>query len=94
MSRTRGTTRPSARSSTVTISATARAAADRVITVSPHARDDLTRWLGIPASKIRVTAGFDNSQWNPWNPDPSVPVTFGEQTFEEMMIGYLNYSAE
>ena len=38
------------------IHATARAAADRVITVSPHARDDLTRWLGIPASKIRVTA--------------------------------------
>jgi hypothetical protein len=49
----------------------------------------------VPAgTKIRVTAGFDNSQWNPWNPDPSVPVTFGEQTFEEMMIGYLNYSAE
>ena len=49
----------------------------------------------VPAgTKIRVTAGFDNSQWNPWNPDPSVPVTFGEQTFEEMMIGYMNYSAE
>jgi hypothetical protein len=49
----------------------------------------------VPAgAKIRVTAGFDNSQWNPWNPDPSVSVTFGEQTFEEMMIGYLNYSAE
>ena len=36
--------------------ATSRLAADRVITVSPHARDDLIRWLGISASKIRVTA--------------------------------------
>ena len=36
--------------------AVSRIAADRVITVSPHAREDLTRWLGIPASKIRVTA--------------------------------------
>ena len=49
----------------------------------------------VPAgTKIRVTGGFDNSQWNPWNPNPAEAVAFGEQTFEEMMIGYLNYAAE
>ncbi len=49
----------------------------------------------VPAgTKIRVTGGFDNSQWNPWNPNPTEAVAFGEQTFEEMMIGYLNYAAE
>ena len=39
---------------------------------------------------IRVTAGFDNSLWNPWNPDPAQTVVFGEQTVNEMLIGYLN----
>ena len=48
--------------------------------------------LEIPAgSKIRVTAKYDNSKDNPFNPDPSKTVHFGEQTFEEMMIGYFDY---
>ena len=42
-------------------------------------------------SKIRVTAKYDNSKDNPFNPDPSKTVHFGEQTFEEMMIGYFDY---
>ena len=48
--------------------------------------------LDIPAgAKIRVTAKYDNSKDNPFNPDPSKTVRFGEQTFEEMMIGYFDY---
>jgi len=48
-----------------------------------------------PAGTVmRVTGGFDNSPWNPFNPDPAQRVTFGEQTSEEMFIGYLNYSEE
>ncbi|HTH46912.1 MAG TPA: cytochrome c, partial [Candidatus Limnocylindria bacterium] len=39
---------------------------------------------------IRVTAGYDNSIWNPSNPDPFQSVYFGEQTADEMLIGYLN----
>lgn len=39
---------------------------------------------------IKVTAGYDNSLWNPWNPDPFQAVMFGEQTSDEMLIGYLN----
>ncbi len=44
-----------------------------------------------PGSKLRVTAKYDNTKDNPFNPDPSKTVHFGEQTFEEMMIGYFDY---
>ena len=44
-----------------------------------------------PGSRIVATAGYDNSKDNPFNPDPSKTVKFGEQTFEEMMIGYFDY---
>jgi mono/diheme cytochrome c family protein len=39
-------------------------------------------------SKIRATAWYDNSAANPANPDPTKEVRFGDQTWEEMMIGY------
>ncbi|MEM7263553.1 MAG: redoxin domain-containing protein [Planctomycetota bacterium] len=39
-------------------------------------------------SILRAIAWFDNSEGNPANPDPTDTVTFGEQTFDEMMIGY------
>jgi peroxiredoxin len=37
---------------------------------------------------LRCTAHFDNSASNPANPDPSATVQWGEQTTDEMMIGY------
>lgn len=51
-----------------------------------------TYWLAkpilIPAgSRIECTATFDNSEDNPFNPDPTVRVTWGEQTWQEMMLG-------
>lgn len=42
-------------------------------------------------TEIIATAWFDNSEGNPANPDPSQTVYFGEQTFEEMMIGYFDW---
>ena len=39
---------------------------------------------------LRSTGWYDNSADNPANPDPTTPVRFGEQTFEEMMIGYFD----
>jgi hypothetical protein len=39
-------------------------------------------------SKIRATAWYDNSADNPANPDPTRNVRHGEQTWDEMMIGY------
>ncbi len=40
---------------------------------------------------LRATAVYDNSADNPANPDPTVDVEFGEQTWEEMLIGYVNW---
>ncbi|WP_165074688.1 redoxin domain-containing protein [Paludisphaera rhizosphaerae] len=40
---------------------------------------------------LRTEAHFDNSDENPNNPDPKRAVTFGEQTWDEMHIGYLNF---
>ena len=46
----------------------------------------------VPAgTQMRVTGVFDNSAGNPANPDPTVAVEFGEQTWEEMLIGYVNW---
>jgi hypothetical protein len=46
----------------------------------------------IPAgSKIEATAWYDNSPNNKFNPDPTKEVHWGDQTFQEMMIGFFNY---
>ena len=39
-------------------------------------------------SLLKCIAHFDNSQRNPANPDPTISVRWGEQTWEEMMIGF------
>jgi peroxiredoxin len=41
-------------------------------------------------SVIDCLAHFDNSDSNPYNPDSTKLVRWGDQTFEEMMIGYLD----
>jgi len=47
----------------------------------------------IPAgTTIRVDGVFDNSAMNPANPDPSKAVHFGEQSWDEMFIGYVLYA--
>jgi peroxiredoxin len=43
----------------------------------------------IPAgSLVKITAVYDNSADNPANPDPTKNVRWGNQTYDEMMIGY------
>ncbi len=55
----------------------------------------LTEPLQAPAgSMIRATAWYDNSSGNLANPDPSRTVRWGQQTFDEMMIGYIEYHME
>jgi hypothetical protein len=39
-------------------------------------------------TRLDCIAHFDNSEDNLNNPDPKSPVRFGDQTFEEMMIGF------
>jgi hypothetical protein len=41
-------------------------------------------------SKLHCVAHFDNSADNPANPDPESPVRWGDQTWEEMMIGWFD----
>lgn len=43
-------------------------------------------------SEIKYTALYDNSEDNPANPDPKARVRFGDQTDDEMHIGYLEYA--
>jgi len=51
--------------------------------------------IRIPAgSKIQVTGYFDNSPKNKYNPDPSKAVRQGEPTYDEMMMGFMDYTAE
>ena len=38
-------------------------------------------------TKLVQTSWWDNSSQNPANPDPSIEVTWGEQSFEEMLFG-------
>jgi hypothetical protein len=45
-------------------------------------------------STIHCTAHFDNSKANKANPDPTKEVSWGDQTFEEMMIGFVDFMWE
>ncbi len=45
-------------------------------------------------SKVTVTGYFDNSAKNKFNPDPRKEVRYGEPTYDEMMIGFLDYATE
>ncbi len=51
------------------------------------------RELPLPkGTRIECTAHYDNSANNPANPNPSKEVLWGDQTFEEMMIGFFDVS--
>jgi hypothetical protein len=41
-------------------------------------------------TKIECTAHFDNSADNPENPDPTKTVIWGQQSWDEMMVGFFN----
>ena len=45
-------------------------------------------------TRIECLAHFDNSEENPSNPDPTAEVRWGDQTWDEMMIGYIDYDVE
>ena len=53
---------------------------------------DLAKPLTIrKGTKLRVSWVYDNSAHNPANPDPKLNVTWGEQTWNEMMYFRINY---
>ncbi len=44
--------------------------------------------------KIEITATWDNSPNNKWNPDPKAEVTWGEQSWEEMAYGFFDLAID
>ncbi|HUF77201.1 MAG TPA: hypothetical protein VMM35_13025 [Longimicrobiales bacterium] len=56
---------------------------------------ELAEPLAVPAgTRLQVIAHFDNSERNPWNPDPSVRVIWGPDSRDEMMEGWFDYRVE
>jgi AhpC/TSA family protein len=45
-------------------------------------------------TKYECVAHFDNTMFNPYNPDPSATVRDGQQTYQEMMYGYVFYTKD
>ena len=43
-------------------------------------------------SIVEYVGTYDNSPANPLNPDPKVPVLWGEQTWEEMHALYMTWT--
>ena len=43
---------------------------------------------------LQAVATFDNSKHNPHNPDPASTVTWGEQTWAEMMVGFFDLAVD
>ena len=43
-------------------------------------------------TRIDCLAHFDNSEKNKYNPDPTKEVRWGDQTWEEMMIGWMSFT--
>ncbi len=52
---------------------------------------NLAKPITLPAgTRVECTAHYDNSAKNPENPDPSKTVTWGQQSFDEMMVCFFN----
>jgi hypothetical protein len=45
-------------------------------------------------TRLMVTGYFDNSAKNKYNPDASKPVRFGDPTYDDMMIGWIEYTVD
>ena len=59
----------------------------------------LNYWLKAPVaapkgSRLECVAHHDNSVNNKYNPDPTKTVYWGDQTWEEMMIGWFDYTVD
>jgi hypothetical protein len=47
-----------------------------------------------PGMKIKATAWWDNSANNPANPDPKQEVKWGDQSWEEMLVGFYDVAVD
>ncbi len=56
-----------------------------------HLPPGKVRWP--KGTRLECTALYDNSPFNPYNPDPNKTVRYGPQTWQEMMNGFVFYVA-
>jgi len=55
----------------------------------------LEKPIAIPeGTRIDCVAHWDNSKNNPDNPDPTKTVRFGPESYDEMMIGFVDYTVD
>ena len=53
---------------------------------------ELEKPLRVPAgTQIIAVGAFDNSSQNPANPDPSIEINWGEQSWDEMFMGFYSW---
>ncbi len=45
-------------------------------------------------TRVQCWATYDNSPNNPRNPDPNVDVTYGQQSWQEMMVGFFDVAVD
>jgi hypothetical protein len=56
---------------------------------------ELEKPVALPkGTRVDCVAHFDNSTRNKFNPDPTKEVRWGDQTWEEMMIGWFSYTRD
>jgi hypothetical protein len=71
------------------------AAIDTLLRVNYHFHWQMSYRLADPlplkaGTELQAVAWFDNSKANAHNPDPTAAVHWGEQTYEEMMVGFFD----
>jgi hypothetical protein len=72
---------------------------DTLLRVNYHFHWQMSYRLADPlplkaGTELQAVAWFDNSKANPHNPDPTVAVRWGEQTYEEMMVGFFDVAVD
>ena len=70
-------------------------AVEPLLVVNYHFHWQLSYRLAVPralkaGTLLQAVAWFDNSKNNPHNPDPDAEVTWGDQTYNEMMVGFFD----
>ena len=70
-----------------------------LLRVHYHFHWQMSYRLGMPlpleaGTELQGVAWFDNSKDNPHNPDPSAAVRWGEQTYDEMMVGFFDVAVD
>jgi hypothetical protein len=45
-------------------------------------------------TELQAVAWYDNSRNNPHNPDPDAAVRWGDQTYDEMMVGFFDVAVD